>query len=69
MKKRVFDIEIGENASGDYGYQLYEYEFDGEDMIFIGEWDPKFGFSSHDNALKAAKKLLNKIYGKGNWSF
>lgn len=71
MKKHMFDIQIGVKAGTEdnFGYQLYEYEFDGKNMNFVGEWDPEFGFDSHDKALKAAKKMLNKVYGNGNWSF
>ena len=62
-----FDIEIGRSlANGSWGYRLYDC---GADYSRYEEWATRYGFKSEDAAHRAACKLLDKEFGKGNWTF
>ena len=62
-----FDIETGQSVtSGSWGYRLY---YCGTDYSVYEDWGAHYGYGDEDEAHLAACRLLDREYGKGNWTF
>lgn len=59
----LYEIEV---CKGDtWGYHIHVWE---DSLACAGSWDPKFGYSTPEEAMEAAKNRLNSLYGESGWN-